>query len=213
MKIGNFLSNNKQARNKPVEGKTRGEMIDYTTKGVKCSLRARDGAIRAFLAAVLLCLSVGGCKTVYVPIETGTTVNVKDSIRWEIKDSVRITEATKYRDMAWLGDSLKIEGQRSKCWAVADTTRGAIVGGLEEDRVEEKTRIVYKDRWKVRDSIVFKEIPVEVEKPVEIIKIPWIYKVLSAVGFLSIIGIVLWVLWRYLRNKGLLVGLLPHKFG
>lgn len=213
MKIGNFLSKNEQARNKPAEGKTGSEMIDYTTKGVSCSLRARDGAIRAFLAVVLLCLSVGGCKTVYVPIETGTTVNVKDSVRWEIKDSVRITEATRYRDMAWLGDSLKIEGARSRMWAVADTTREALIGGLEEDRVEEKTRIVYKDRWKVRDSIVFKEIPKIVEKPVEVIKIPWIYKVLSAVGLLSIIGIALWVLWKYLRNKGLLVGLLPHKFG
>lgn len=159
----------------------------------------------------LLFASCGAIKE--VPVETNVETHYIDSIRWEIKDSVRITEATRYRDMAWLGDSLKIQGARSRMWAVADTTREALIGGLEEDRVEEKTRIVYKDRWKVRDSIVFKEIPKIVEKPVETIKIPWIYKVLSAVGLLSIIGIALWALWRYLRNKGLLVGLIPHRFG
>lgn len=194
MKIGNFLTNNEQARNKPVEGKTKGEMIDYTTKGEKRSLRANGSIIRAFLAAVLLCLSVGGCKTVYVPLETGTTVNVKDSIRWEIKDSVRITEATRYRDMAWLGDSLKIEGARSRMWAVADTAREALIGGLEEDRVEEKTRIVYKDRWKVRDSIVFKEFPKIVEKPVRFIP-RWTWYSL----ILNFILIALMGLWIYVK--------------
>lgn len=197
MKIGNFLSNNEQARNKPVERlKTR--------RWVGLSLAL-------FLALYgLLFASCGAIKE--VPVETNVETHYIDSVRWEIKDSVRITEATRYRDMAWLGDSLKIEGARSRMWAVADTTREALIGGLEEDRVEEKTRIVYKDRWKVRDSIVFKEIPKIVE-PVEVIKIPWIYKVLSVVGLLSIIGIALWVLWKYLRNKGLLVGLIPHKFG
>ena len=213
MKIGNFLSKNEQAQNKPVEGKTKGEMIDYTTEGEKCSLRANLTAIRAFLAAVLLCLSVGGCKTVYLPIETGTTVNVKDSVRWEIKDSVRITERSRYKDYGGLLDTLRIIGERSRSTSYIDTTLNILNSELVEDPVEEHYRIIYKDRWKVRDSIVFKEIPVEVEKPVEVIKIPWIYKVLSAVGLLSIIGIVLWALWRYLRNKGLLVGLIPHKFG
>lgn len=159
-------------------------------------------------------LAVASCGHIkHLPTETTTQVNLKDSTILHIKDSIRYHEATRYKDMAWLGDTLKIEGSRSSAWAFADTTRECLTGGLEEKPYEERTKIIYKDRWKVRDSLVYKEVPVEVEKPVEIIKIPWIYKVLSAVGLLSIIGIALWALWKYLRNKGLLVGLIPHKFG
>jgi hypothetical protein len=98
--------------------------------------------------------------------------------------------------MAWLGDSLKIEGARSRMWAVADTTREALIGGLEEDKVEEKTRIVYKDRWKVRDSLVFKEIPIEVEKPVRYTP-RWVWWSL-AFNILTILGFVLII---YLKIK------------
>ena len=119
--------------------------------------------------ALFLTLTAGvltpSCRVIqYVPIETGTTVNVKDSTVINYIDSIRIHEATRYKDMAWLGDTLQIEGQRSRMWAYADTTKEALLGGLQEDKVEEKTRIIYKDRIEYRDSLVFKEIPIEVEK-------------------------------------------------
>lgn len=156
--------------------------------------------MRKTLLIIVLIVACASCGAIHtIPIETTTEVHYIDSIRYQIRDSIRITEATRYKDMAWLGDSLKIQGSRSRCWAVADTARGAIVGGLEEDRVEEKTRIVYRDRWKVRDSLVFRDVPIEIEKPVEVIKIPWIFKVLSGIGLLSIIGIALWV---FLKFKG-----------
>lgn len=148
-------------------------------------------------AIMLLLLLVVGCGSVKtVPITTNTEVHYVDSVRYEIRDSVRITEATRYRDMAWLGDSLKIEGNRSRCWAVADTARGAIVGGLEEDKVEERTRVVYRDRWKVRDSLVFRDVPIEIEKPVEVIKIPLVMKILSVVGLLSLAGLIIWLVGK-----------------
>ena len=96
---------------------------------------------------------------------------MRDSVR--IVDSVRIREATKYRDFAWLGDTLIIDGQRSHMWAVADTTKEAVIGGLEEDKIEEKTRIEYKDR-EVHDTLYLKEpYPVEVEKIVAPKILPW----------------------------------------
>lgn len=134
---------------------------------------------------MLLLAYAPACKTIYIPVETGTTVHVKDSTVWNIKDSVRITEATHYRDMAWLGDSLKIEGQRSRMWAVADTTREVLLGGLEEDKVEEKTRIIYKDRLVLKDSLVYVEKPV----PVEIVKEKKVYP--RWLVLLSILGIIL----------------------
>lgn len=118
----------------------------------------------SLLAVGLLTGSCGAMK--HTPTNTSTEVHVKDSTVWNIKDSIRITEATHYRDMAWLGDSLKIEGQRSRMWAVADTAKGALVGGLEEDKIEEKNRIIYKDRLVLKDSLVYveKPVPVEIEK-------------------------------------------------
>lgn len=136
----------------------------------------------ATLAVGLLTGSCGAMK--HTPTNTSTEVHVKDSTVFHIKDSIRITEATRYKDMAWLGDSLIIEGQRSRAWAIADTLKGCLIGGLEEDKVEEKTRIIYKDRLVLKDSLVYVEKPV----PVEIVKEKKIYPrwlvLLSTLGIL-----------------------------
>lgn len=150
----------------------------------------------SLLAVGLLTGSCGAMK--HTPTNTSTEVHVKDSTVLVYKDSVRITEATRYKDMAWLGDSLKIEGLRSRMWAV--TARGAIVGGLEEDKVEEKTRIIYKDRLVYKDSLVYVEKPV----PVEIIKEKKVYP--RWLVLLSILGIILtglegFRLYIRLKNK------------
>lgn len=152
----------------------------------------------SLLAVGLLTGSCGAMK--HTPTNTSTEVHVKDSTVWNIKDSIRITEATRYKDMAWLGDSLKIEGQRSRMWAVADTAKGALVGGLEEDKIEEKTRIIYKDRLVLKDSLVYVEKPV----PVEIIKEKKVYP--RFLITMSILGIVfcllfLFLLYEKLKNK------------
>ena len=139
------------------------------------------------LLIILTAILIGGCSVIKpVPVNTDTHVETKDSTIIHYIDSVRITEATRYKDLGWLGDTLNIEGTRSRMWAYADTTKEVIVGGLEEDKVEEKTRIVYKDRVEYRDSVVTKEVPV----PVEVVKTVhpkyekymWIYIVLSLVG-------------------------------
>lgn len=197
MKIGNFLSKNERAKIKPIQGTIKSEMIDYTTEGLKSDLRANGGAIRAFLAAVLLCVFVGGCRTIqYIPIETGTTVNVRDSIRWEIKDSVRITEKSVYKDYTGLLDTLSIESGNAKMTAWADTSKNIINGTLENKPQEEHYKVIYKDRWKVRDSLVFKEIPVEIEKPVRYTP-RWVWWSL-AFNILTILGIGLII---YLKIK------------
>lgn len=120
--------------------------------------------IKKILATALVFFLAAGCGTIkYVPVETNTEVHVKDSTVYHVLDSVRITEATRYRDMAWLGDTLRIEGSRSRMWACADTTKEAVLGGLEEDEVEEKTKIIYKTNWKIKDSIQTRDAPVPVE--------------------------------------------------
>lgn len=149
--------------------------------------------------AVVLAVLWGlfSCSPKLAPVtgSTDTQVNIKDSTVYNIIDSVRITEATHFKDIAWLGDSLKIEGKHSRMWAVADTNKGAIVGGLEEDEVKEKTKIIYKDRWKVRDSIRVEEKPVPYEVEKIVYKTPLVVKILAWIGgaalFLLALGLIL----------------------
>ena len=152
---------------KSTQNKKMKKISDRRRKSLYGLGKWQSGAIMLLLAASL---SLGGCKTIqYLPINTDTQVHYVDSIRYEIRDSVRITEATRYRDMAWLGDTLSIEGKRSSMWATADTAKGAIIGGLNEKEVEERTKVIYRDRWKTKDT-VFNMVTPRGEK---LFKISW----------------------------------------
>lgn len=146
-------------------------------------------------AAVLFLIFLGGCGTLKkVPVESNTEVHVKDSTVIHLVDSIRITEATRYKDMGWLGDTLKIEGSRSRMWAYADTTREAVLGGLEEDKVEQRYKIIYKDRLAYKDSLVYKEVPVEVEKIKEVVP-RWSWWSLG-LNILIILGFALYLFFK-----------------
>ena len=148
-------------------------------------------------AAVLFLIFLGGCGTLKkVPVESNTEVHVKDSTVIHLVDSIRITEATRYKDMGWLGDTLKIEGSRSRMWAYADTTREAVLGGLEEDKVEQRYKIIYKDRLAYKDSLVYKEVPVEVEKIKEVVP-KWAKYLL----FANIVVVFIVCAYFFLRSK------------
>jgi len=156
--------------------------------------RWQSGAVTLLLAAAL---SLGGCKTIqYVPIRTDTQVEVKDSTVFHIKDSVRITERSRWKDYGGLLDTLKIRGNRSEMRAWTDTTNNILNGSLEEDPQEEKTRIVYRDRWKVRDSLVFKEVPVPVEVTKEVKVIPKFWRVTGIFGIVCLILLLTFAGWK-----------------
>lgn len=151
--------------------------------------KAANGALLGLVGAFILLFSIGGCgHTAHLGGSTDTEVHIRDSVVLNIKDSTVIHEATHFKDFAWMGDTLNIEGQRSRMWAAVDTTKEALVGGLEEDEVKEKTKIEYRDRIQYRDSIQIKEVPVPVEVPVVKYKVPWIFRILSLIGLLSIVG-------------------------
>lgn len=152
---------------------------------------------------LLVSIIITACSIVKpIPIETGTTVHVVDSTAVHWIDSVRIHEATRYKDFSWIGDTLKLNGNRSRAWAVADTLKGAIIGEIEEDKVEEKTRIVYRDRIQYKDSLVYKEVPVPVEVEKEVKYVPWYHKFLSGIGLISILMLLVFVGFKILKLKG-----------
>lgn len=156
--------------------------------------RWQSGAVTLLLAAAL---SLGGCKTIqYVPIKTDTQVEVKDSTVFHIKDSVRIIERSRWKDYGGLLDTLRIRGNRSEMRAWTDTTNNILNGSLEEDPQEEKTRIVYKDRWKVRDSLVFKDVPVPVEVTKEVKVIPKFWRISGVFGIICLVLLLAVIGWK-----------------
>lgn len=130
--------------------------------------------MKRLIIALVTVIALAGCKTQY-PVSTSTTVSVKDSTVLHIKDSVRITERSRFKDYQGLLDTLRIDGQRSHLTAWNDTTKGILVGMLEEEPVEEHTKIVWRDREVLKDTTIYKEIPVEkeVEKVVEVVPKFW----------------------------------------
>lgn len=133
----------------------------------------------------ILCLLIPSCKTVYLPSSTSTTVNVKDSTVLNIKDSIRVIERSRYKDYAGLLDTLRVKGNRSSSKSWVDTTRNVLNTELVEEPIEEKTKIIYRDRWKTRDSLVYVEKPVPVEVQVEKKVYPRFLVILSILGVLS----------------------------
>lgn len=155
--------------------------------------------------ALAVGLAVGSCGQIkYVPVNTATQVEIKDSTVFHIKDSVRITERSRWKDYGGLLDTLKIRGNRSEMRAWTDTTNNILNGSLEEDPQEEKTRIVYKDRWKVRDSLVYveKPIPVEVIKEVRTVPRFWtISGIFGIVCFVLLLTVIGWKVYGFFKFR------------
>lgn len=142
--------------------------------------------IKKLLITLLTALAIGGCGIIKpIPIETNTQVHIKDSTAVHWIDSIRIHEATRYRDFSWIGDTLQLKGNRSRAWAVADTLKGCLIGEIEEDKTEEHSKIIYKDRIQYRDSIQVKKEYYPLEVPVEKKIYPLWMIVLSCLGVAS----------------------------
>ena len=136
--------------------------------------------------ALLITVFITACSIIKpVPIETNTEVHIKDSTIYNYIDSIRIHEATRYRDFSWIGDTLKLNGNRSRAWAVADTLKGCLIGEIEEDKTEEHSKIIYKDRIQYRDSIQYVEKPIEIPIETEVKVYPRWMIVLSLLGVVS----------------------------
>ena len=178
----------KNAKNSPVEG-----FIEHLW---------RWSPLVVLLVAVgLFCGSCGAIHT--IPIETTTEVHYIDSVRYEIRDSIRIIERSRWKDYGGLLDTVRIRGNHSEATAYMDTTRNIINAELEESPREEKTRIIYRDRWKTRDSLVFQDRPVPYEITKEVEVVPKFWRVLGIIGIISILLAVLWSIMK-LKTSGLL---------
>lgn len=129
-----------------------------------------------FGSAILIVLLIGmfvfqGCKVKEIPVEYKTEYRYVDSVR--LKDSVVIIPTERIVDIVPWYDTLHLESSISYSDAWIDTNYHIIQGQL----VNKKGQLVevkYVDRWKVRDSIVEKEIPIYIKgDTVTVTKRPW----------------------------------------
>lgn len=141
------------------------------------------------LILILLAILAVACSPIRrVVTEYKTEYVVKDSLN--VRDSVIVVPVEKIVDI--MPDTLKMETSLAKATAYYDSTINMLRGTLEN-----KQQIIYKykyiDRWHTKDSLVYKEVPVEVEKEVKVKYIPGYVKGLATVGLFSILALIIFL--------------------
>ena len=146
---------------------------------------------------VLLLLTFGcGVTKKTIQIEHVTETHYVDSTRWHDSTIYYIVPIERYRDYTSLLDTLKLETSLAKAEAYVDTTNNTLKGSIENKKDSLKTVIKWKERTVQKDSLVYKEVPVEVEK--EVTKYPRSYWWFMGISILAAVYVALKV---YLKIK------------
>lgn len=126
------------------------------------------------LIPILLCALLVGCGTQkHVVIETQTVTNYIDSIAWHDSTIFTVVPVEVYKDYTGMLDTLNLETSTAKAQAFLDTTDKVLKGTIENKNTPIPTKIKWKEKIVYRDSVVTKEVPVEVVK--EVTHIPGSY--------------------------------------
>lgn len=118
-----------------------------------------------FILFIIITCILSSCgTTTHIPVET--IINYKDSTLIHMVDSIRYIPKERIVDVVPVYDSLTLETNMAKAKAWVDTITHTLKGSLENKKGIEY-KYIYKDRVEVKDSIVTKEVPVEVTKEVK----------------------------------------------
>jgi hypothetical protein len=153
------------------------------------------------IIAVLLLLFVGSCSTVkYVPISDSENIHKVDSTIIQYRDTTIFVEVPVevVKEVVPQLDTLYMETSLAKSTSYLDTTTRTLKGELK-NKQEPLEKIVYlpsKEHIVYRDSIITKEVPVEVQ--IEKKHIPqWVwYSVIFNVIVLCYIGFKIYLKFR-----------------
>lgn len=149
--------------------------------------------MKRLLVYLGLLLLVFGCRTLQeVPVEHQVIYEYRDSLR--LHDSTVVFPVERVRDVVPAYDSLRLETSMAFAEAWVDTTTHTLKGRME-NKQGVQYKYLYKDRIVVKDSLVYKEVPVEVEK---IVTVHPKYELwLWVFGFLMLFLVGLWVYQRF----------------
>ena len=134
-----------------------------------------------------------GCKTIqYVPVKETQYVTVKDSVYFRDTTVQIRVQKEKVRDYTGLLDTLRLETSYAASTAYLDTSRNILTGEIRNKENVINIPVQVKEKVITRDSVVYKEVPVEVE--VEKVVHPkyewklWAYLVFSLIVTVLIIA-------------------------
>lgn len=141
----------------------------------------------ALLVTLLIVLGCGAVRPVPVQTTANVTTTVRDSIRW--KDSTIYVQVPveRYVDVVPVYDTLRLETSLAKAESYVDTLTHTLKGSIVNRKDSIRTVVKYQDR-KVeirKDSIIVKEVPVEVEVPVRYV--PSFYKLCLVWSIVSLL--------------------------
>lgn len=158
--------------------------------------------ILLFILSVFLLFSCGASKK--LPFENKTIYTYRDCTIVNYKDSIIYVNIPKetIKDYVLSLDTLKLETFVAKSTAFVDTTTNSIKGSLVNKSENVIEKIVYlpsKEKIIYKDTIVIKEVPVEVEKLIEREIVPkWCWWLLG----INIIILIIFALKIYIKIKG-----------
>lgn len=145
------------------------------------------------LAFILLLLCLIGCRTSQVPINHETIYTYIDSVIIK-RDTINVQIPKEiYRDYTTLLDTLRLETSVAKAQVYVDTNTMLLNGELKNKPVKIRKEIVTVDRIIRKDSVVVKEVPVEVVH--EVYRTPkWVWVCLAGAIAAAMAHIIRWFL-------------------
>ena len=151
--------------------------------------------ILVYIAAGLLVFggSFSCTKKIYVPVETTKYVAVHDTTYLHRTDTLVKVPDVSISDYINIADTLRLEAPYATSTAWVDTTLGMLKGRLVQGG-KMPVQIVEKERLVVKDSVVVKEVPVEVYEKVPYVPLFW--RVCSVIGILAVAALCFWLFFK-----------------
>lgn len=133
-------------------------------------------------------------KVVYLPSDT--VVEYRDSVIYKV-DTLKIAVPVEtVKEVVPPRDTLKMATSVAEAKAWVDTTTNTLKGELKNRKTSlSQPQVVYKEKIQYRDSVVTKEVPVEVERIVEKRYVPFIWKLLGCIGIVALLFLTLKIIF------------------
>lgn len=143
----------------------------------------------------VLILGISACSTVrYIPVETIKEIHVRDSVY--LRDTVIQHHLEKEYIKEYSRDTLRMETSYSEFEAYQDTLTGLLAGTARNKDKAVPIKVEVREKVTYRDSVVVKEVPVEVKVPERYIPAAYRWGLRTSLLILAMLGILLFLRFK-----------------
>ena len=139
--------------------------------------------------------SLVSCRVQYIPVEHTKYVTVRDSVYFRDTLVQFKVEKEYIRDYTGLLDTLALSTGYADARAWVDTAKSVLAGEIKNKEKMVNVPVQVKEKAMVRDSIVYKDVPVPVE--VEKVVHPGYEKWLWSWLVLTLLAFIAYLLWKF----------------